>query len=432
MDEVKRTGSGPLQNPLQPVMELLQGGNPELICSRYGITRSELDKRLKDYQTGQRQLALMDQLVISKVGRNEPCPCGSGKKYKKCCLAQHEEARKSLPQDVVRDLEDQAQRRETLEKDILHGFDLLFSQEFGKVRRLAEGLVELFPEDDRIHDMLASVELATGNYDAAFNRCRQRWQVAQEEKAYYQEHGRHKRQGDGGSANFFSPSTWLEKFWIAQHARTYQSEFPLQDNRPLQGKVAKLQLANDVTRFPARQGEGFDMRRKALEPVLSELANAGPAAIPYLLPLAYHFSWASLFVPELLFGYGTDPSIRLLAELSMFRYPYFAPSCLSLLEQLGERAVPQISRVLRENSAFDELKTGLIMVLGSIPTAESFALLVELIDHENPYVVNSVAQSLGRQKNPEALPHLEKVRKRLGEPSMIAGAIRDLVHSPNL
>ena len=21
----------------------------------------------------------------SKVGRNDPCPCGSGKKYKKCC-----------------------------------------------------------------------------------------------------------------------------------------------------------------------------------------------------------------------------------------------------------------------------------------------------------------------------------------------------------
>ncbi len=26
------------------------------------------------------------QIVVSKkVGRNEPCPCGSGKKYKKCC-----------------------------------------------------------------------------------------------------------------------------------------------------------------------------------------------------------------------------------------------------------------------------------------------------------------------------------------------------------
>jgi uncharacterized protein YecA (UPF0149 family) len=24
--------------------------------------------------------------ITPKVGRNEPCPCGSGKKYKKCCL----------------------------------------------------------------------------------------------------------------------------------------------------------------------------------------------------------------------------------------------------------------------------------------------------------------------------------------------------------
>jgi len=23
----------------------------------------------------------------SKTGRNDPCPCGSGKKYKKCCGA---------------------------------------------------------------------------------------------------------------------------------------------------------------------------------------------------------------------------------------------------------------------------------------------------------------------------------------------------------
>jgi preprotein translocase subunit SecA len=23
--------------------------------------------------------------AADKVGRNDPCPCGSGKKYKKCC-----------------------------------------------------------------------------------------------------------------------------------------------------------------------------------------------------------------------------------------------------------------------------------------------------------------------------------------------------------
>jgi hypothetical protein len=26
----------------------------------------------------------------NKIGRNEPCPCGSGKKYKKCCLLKEE------------------------------------------------------------------------------------------------------------------------------------------------------------------------------------------------------------------------------------------------------------------------------------------------------------------------------------------------------
>jgi SWIM/SEC-C metal-binding protein len=28
---------------------------------------------------------LKTRLAEKKVGRNEPCPCGSGKKYKKCC-----------------------------------------------------------------------------------------------------------------------------------------------------------------------------------------------------------------------------------------------------------------------------------------------------------------------------------------------------------
>ncbi|MBC7238419.1 MAG: SEC-C domain-containing protein, partial [Chloroflexi bacterium] len=27
-----------------------------------------------------------DQPLKKKVGRNDPCPCGSGKKYKKCCM----------------------------------------------------------------------------------------------------------------------------------------------------------------------------------------------------------------------------------------------------------------------------------------------------------------------------------------------------------
>jgi hypothetical protein len=29
---------------------------------------------------------------VAKAGRNDPCPCGSGKKHKKCCLAKREAA----------------------------------------------------------------------------------------------------------------------------------------------------------------------------------------------------------------------------------------------------------------------------------------------------------------------------------------------------
>ena len=29
---------------------------------------------------------------MAKIGRNDPCPCGSGKKYKKCCMASDEAA----------------------------------------------------------------------------------------------------------------------------------------------------------------------------------------------------------------------------------------------------------------------------------------------------------------------------------------------------
>ena len=41
----------------------------------------------------------------SKIGRNGPCPCGSGKKYKKCCLknAVAEHLNKNKDTAIIRD-----------------------------------------------------------------------------------------------------------------------------------------------------------------------------------------------------------------------------------------------------------------------------------------------------------------------------------------
>ena len=35
---------------------------------------------------GKGRTLFADRAESHKIGRNEPCPCGSGKKYKKCCI----------------------------------------------------------------------------------------------------------------------------------------------------------------------------------------------------------------------------------------------------------------------------------------------------------------------------------------------------------
>jgi len=44
--------------------------------------------------------------------RNDPCPCGSGLKYKKCCLAKVEGERQQFRKDLAsREMEDKIRNR---------------------------------------------------------------------------------------------------------------------------------------------------------------------------------------------------------------------------------------------------------------------------------------------------------------------------------
>ena len=38
---------------------------------------------------------------LNKVGRNDPCPCGSGKKYKKCCMAKDQAQEEDTSPDTA-------------------------------------------------------------------------------------------------------------------------------------------------------------------------------------------------------------------------------------------------------------------------------------------------------------------------------------------
>ena len=418
-------------NPLQPVHELIQGGDPDQICLKYGISKKQLDKMLSTYQTSRRQAVLADAFSASKTDRNAPCPCGSGKKYKKCCLPGHEEARKLIPKEQLQQMEEQARAREKLEKEVRKGFELIFSLEYERAGQYAGKHLESYPEDDRFHDILLNACFALGDYDAAFRIARKRWQTSVEEKLFFQENGYHKREGldHDRHVHFYSPSTWLEKFWVAQRAREWRELYPAQPGSETAKLVEKLKAANDLKRFPAKQEEGFEARRLALAPVVEKLQSAGPAAIPLLLPITYNFTWASLFVPELLHAWGADECLRLLAELSMFRYPYFSQKCLACLEQTGEQAIPVISLVMVENPAFDELKAGLLNVLGNLACKDSFEILVKFTEHENRYIVAWASEALARHKNPEALPYLEKAREQMGALSKIEGAIKEIAGS---
>lgn len=58
------------------------------LCRGAGVNLEELielgKKAIAD-PSGAYELPPMVQRIANMVGRNAPCPCGSGKKYKKCC-----------------------------------------------------------------------------------------------------------------------------------------------------------------------------------------------------------------------------------------------------------------------------------------------------------------------------------------------------------
>ncbi|MCK9434451.1 MAG: SEC-C domain-containing protein, partial [Candidatus Cloacimonetes bacterium] len=73
---------------MQDMQDMLKGTN-----MTHEAVNSFINNREQEYQTsatpppeyGGAELKTRPVQVAPKVGRNDPCPCGSGKKYKKCC-----------------------------------------------------------------------------------------------------------------------------------------------------------------------------------------------------------------------------------------------------------------------------------------------------------------------------------------------------------
>jgi len=63
----------------------MEARNNTRIWSNKGYSPNELRKLLEDRQPDYKGYPVLEEKK-KKVGRNEPCPCGRGRKYKDCCL----------------------------------------------------------------------------------------------------------------------------------------------------------------------------------------------------------------------------------------------------------------------------------------------------------------------------------------------------------
>ena len=65
-------------NPIEFGMGVLQSDLP------YEI-KMDILRQMRENSSKSHELYKSERGISVKVGKNDPCPCGSGKKYKKCC-----------------------------------------------------------------------------------------------------------------------------------------------------------------------------------------------------------------------------------------------------------------------------------------------------------------------------------------------------------
>jgi hypothetical protein len=118
--------------------------------------------------------------------------------------------------------------------------------------------------------------------------------------------------------------------------------------------------------------------------------------------------------------------VRSLIDISMFGYHFVSESCLKHLEALGAAAVPPIREALRRDPEFDPIKTGLIAILANVQAPEVDRILEELLDHEEPVVVDWAGLGLGKRKRVDLVETLEKAAARIGKAPRLTWAIDHL------
>ena len=109
---------------------------------------------------------------MAKIGRNDLCPCGSGKKYKKCCLASDEAAARAaraaelaamLPPSLASYLQEQDELTEASNAVV----DMVQAGNLDAAEQAAHALLARFPDVHDGYDRLGMVCEARGDHQQA-------------------------------------------------------------------------------------------------------------------------------------------------------------------------------------------------------------------------------------------------------------------------
>jgi tetratricopeptide (TPR) repeat protein len=98
---------------------------------------------------------------MAAISRNAPCPCGSGRKYKKCCLGKSENERPA-PAGVA-----SASVETDLDALSNEANDLIRQGQWAQAQSICERLRQAFPEELDADDRLAQLHEAQGHWPHA-------------------------------------------------------------------------------------------------------------------------------------------------------------------------------------------------------------------------------------------------------------------------
>jgi tetratricopeptide (TPR) repeat protein len=121
---------------------------------------------------------------MAEIGRNAPCPCGSGKKYKKCCLLREDGAkRSSRKQKDVRFIPAYT----PLDKLSNSVVDLIGKNKLDKAEAVSRKLLKKYPDQIDGFNRLAMVYEARGDKKKAEENYRKAADFAKSNEGFDQE-----------------------------------------------------------------------------------------------------------------------------------------------------------------------------------------------------------------------------------------------------